>query len=191
VSAPSGAGKTTLCDRLLAGRADIAYSVSCTTRPRRGAEKDGEDYFFLTEAEFARRRDAGDLLEHARVHGYHYGTPRQRVEDELRAGRSVLMDIDVQGAAQIRERVQAAPPDDPLRKAFVDIFIEPPSLAALRERLEGRGEDGPETIARRLRNAEAEMARRGEYRHRIVNRDLDTAFAELRRIVAAEQSQPA
>ena len=189
VSAPSGAGKTTLCDRLLAERKDIVYSVSCTTRAPRGREADGVDYSFLSEAEFARRLDAGEFLEHALVHGHRYGTPRHRVLEAMAAGKSVLMDIDVQGAAQIRARVSALPAGDPLRGGFVDIFIEPPSLEALRARLERRGEDSPETIARRLRNAEAEMRRNGEFSHRIVNDDLGAAYARLKGILMQEQDR--
>ena len=187
VSAPSGAGKTTLCDRLLAERSDIVYSVSCTTRPPRGREVDGQDYFFLTEEDFARRIQRGELLEHAVVHGYAYGTPRERVVETLASGRSVLMDIDVQGARQIRECVRQAAADDPLRAAFVDIFIEPPSLEALRQRLERRGEDSPAVIARRLRNAEDELRQRNEYRYRVVNGDLATAYRDLTAIIRAAQ----
>jgi guanylate kinase len=106
----------------------------------------------------------------------------------MAAGHSVLMDIDVQGAAQIRERVAALPAGDPLREGFVDIFIEPPSLDALRRRLERRAEDAPDVIERRLRQAEVELARRGEYRHRIVNDDLDRAYAEFRDCIRGEMS---
>jgi guanylate kinase len=187
VSAPSGAGKTTLCDRLRAEHPEMAYSISCTTREPRGDEQDGADYFFLSEDEFSRRLAAGAFLEHAVVHGHRYGTPRKGVEDALKAGRSVLMDIDVEGARQIRERVARAPDDDLLKRAFVDIFIEPPSMQALKERLEGRAEDAPEVIAARLRNAEAEMDARHRYRYRIVNRDLDKAYAELKAVLEAEQ----
>ena len=128
VSAPSGGGKSTLCDRLLASRHDMVYSVSCTTRPPRGREVDGLHYRFLSESEFERRVAAGDFLEHAVVHGARYGTLRHTVEEALRTGRSVLMDIDVQGAAQIRSALAARSVDDPLRSALVDIFIAPPSL---------------------------------------------------------------
>jgi guanylate kinase len=184
VSAPSGAGKTTLCDRFLAEHPAFVYSVSCTTRPPRGSEKDGEDYHFLSAQEFARRVDAGLFLEHALVHGHRYGTLRETVERALRAGRSVLMDIDVQGAAQIRGRLAAADEGDILKASYVDIFIAPPSLAALRERLVGRGEDSAETIARRLRNAEAEMARAGEFRHVVINDRIDEAYRRFEAAIA-------
>lgn len=190
VSAPSGAGKTTLCDRLLAEFPSMAYSVSCTTRAPRAGEVDGEDYHFLSEAEFRRRLDAGDFLEHATVHGHLYGTPRSLVEGALRAGRDVLMDIDVQGAAQIRDAARRAPPEDPVRRGYVDVFIAPPSLAVLRQRLVGRGTDAPEVVERRLRKAEAEMARSGDYMHVVVNDDLEEAHARMRGIFLAARGGP-
>jgi guanylate kinase len=190
VSAPSGAGKTSLCERLLSTHSDMAYSISCTTRPPRGREQDGREYHFLSEAEFERRLQAGEFLEHAVVHGHRYGTLRRTVAEVLEAGRSVLMDIDVQGAAQIRDRARNAPAGDPIRRGFVDVFISPPSMSALRERLEGRGEDDPQTIDRRLRNAEAEMGRCGEYRYTVVNDDLGRAAAALEEIIARERNSP-
>lgn len=183
ISAPSGAGKTTLCDRLRERHTDIEYSVSCTTRPPRGSEVDGEDYHFLTAEAFERKVQAGEFLEQARVHGYRYGTLQATVRRALAAGRHVLMDIDVQGARQIRERVAALDAADPLRAGFLDIFIAPPSLDVLRERLKRRGEDSDETIARRLANAEREMAEQGRYRRVVVNDDLDTAYRELEGIL--------
>lgn len=183
VSAPSGAGKTTLCDRLLADQAGMVYSISCTTRAPRGNEVDGQDYHFLTREEFDRRVSAGEFLEHAIVHGNRYGTLRQAVADALEAGKDVLMDIDVQGAAHIR---QAARQHPLLKQALVSIFVTPPSVSALRERLQGRREDSAEVIERRLRNAVEELARWGEYDYLVVNDDLDRAYAELRAIVAAE-----
>ena len=189
VSAPSGAGKTTLCNRLRAELPELVYSVSCTTRAPRGQEIDGEDYFFLTPDEFERRVHAGEFLEHATVHGNRYGTLEKTVRSAMAAGHSVLMDIDVQGAAQIRAHVAMLESADPLRVGFVDIFIEPPSLDALRRRLEGRAEDAPEVIERRLRQAAGEMACRGQYRHRVVNDDLNRAYAEFRACVLAERQR--
>ena len=186
VSAPSGAGKTTLCDRLLAERGDVVYSVSCTTRLPRGAEVDGQDYHFLSEQEFQARVKRGEFLEHATVHGHHYGTLRRTVEEALRAGRAVLMDIDVQGAARIRDQVQRAGEGDILKQGWVDIFVAPPSMEALRERLEKRGEDSAEEIQRRLRNAVEEMHRSGEYKYVLVNDNLDSAYARLAAIVDRE-----
>ena len=183
VSAPSGAGKTTLCERLLSEHGDFVYSVSCTTRPPRGAEVNGRDYHFLTPLEFECRLADGEFLEHASVHGYRYGTLVSTVRQGLAAGRHVLMDIDVQGARQIRAHIEGLPPDDPMRRGFVDIFIAPPSIDVLRQRLEARGEDDAETIARRVANAEREMADRELYQHVIVNDDLDTAYRQLKEAV--------
>lgn len=183
VSAPSGAGKSTLCDRLLAEHPDVAYSVSCTTRAPRGQEVDGVAYHFLSDDVFRRRVDAGMFLEYAVVHDHLYGTLRATVETAMAAGLSVLMDIDVEGARQVRARVKRLPPDNPLRAGFVDIFIEPPSMEVLRQRLVARNEDAPDVIALRMRNAMEEMAQRYEYQHRVVNDDLDTAYADLRRII--------
>lgn len=183
MSAPSGAGKSTLCDLLLQEFPEISYSVSCTTRAPRGEEEDGQDYFFLSPAEFDRYVAEGRLLEHATVHGNRYGTPAAPVREAFAEGQSVLMDIDVAGAEQVRRYVATLPEDDPLRHGFVDIFIEPPDMEELRRRLEGRGEDSPETIALRLGNAQGEMARAGEYRYRVVNDDLQMAYRRLRDIV--------
>jgi len=188
VSAPSGAGKTSLCDRLLLDTDNIVYSVSCTTRPPRGAEVDGEDYIFLTEEGFKKRVDAGEFLEHAEVHGYRYGTLRSVVEESLREKQHVLMDIDVQGARSIRSIVNALPPGDLMKQGFVDIFIEPPSLEVLRERLEGRGEDSAETIRRRMKNAAGEMECRHEFRYAIVNDDFETAYRQLFGVIDKEAS---
>ncbi len=183
VTAPSGAGKSTLCRMLLKERPEFAYSVSCTTRAPRGGEVDGSAYHFLTPEEFETRIRRGEFLEHALVHGHRYGTLRKTVEDAMAAGRSVLMDIDVCGAAQVRNLVTALPPDDPLRAGFVDVFIDAPSIEVLRARLECRGEDSPETIARRLANAVGEIARSGEFGHRLVNDDLQVAYAQFRGII--------
>jgi guanylate kinase len=188
VSAPSGAGKTTLCDRLLQDVPGLAYSVSCTTRCPRGNEQDGVDYHFLDESEFLRRIAAGEFLEHATVHGNLYGTLRESVAAALESGRSVLMDIDVQGAAQIRAQLAASPADDKLRKAFVDIFIEPPSLDALRQRLTGRGEDADEEIERRLAKAAAEMSRSGDYQYHVVNESLERAYEEFKVCILNEMT---
>lgn len=183
MSAPSGAGKSTLCDRLLAEFPQLSYSISCTTRAPRGAELDGVDYHFLSVDEFLRRIDQGDFLEHADVHGNHYGTLRETVRQGLSAGRSVLMDIDVVGAGQIRENVALLPADNPLRAGFLDIFVEPPSMQELRRRLKGRGEDAAEVIDKRMANAAGEMARKHEFAYRVVNDDLERAYAQLRGIL--------
>lgn len=187
VSAPSGAGKSTLCDRLLAEFPDIEYSVSCTTRRPRGAEVDGRDYHFLSREAFEERVARGEFLEHAEVHGNFYGTLRATVLDAFARGRSIVMDIDVAGAAQVRERVAALPADNPLRRGFADIFIAPPSMEELRRRVVSRGEDPPEAIELRMRNAVEEMKSAPLYRHFLVNDDLERAYAEFRAIVLAER----
>ena len=183
VSAPSGAGKSTLCDRLLQDYPELVYSVSCTTREPRGEEEDGVDYHFLTPARFDELVAQDALLEHATVHGNSYGTLIQPIRDAFRHNLSVLLDIDVAGAAQVRARLASLPPDDPIRAGFTDIFILPPSLEELRRRLVTRGEDSPETIERRMKNATGEMARSGEYRFKVVNDDLEIAYKELKAIV--------
>lgn len=186
LSAPSGGGKTTLCRRLLKERGDLVYSVSCTTRAPRGGEVNGREYFFLGEKEFDARVREGRFLEHARVHGHRYGTLKETVEKALRAGKSVVMAIDVQGARQIRERVRSLPAGDPLKGRLVDVFVAPPSLEVLRERLEKRGEDSPETMARRLKNAEAEMNSLPEFQFAIVNDELEEALKRLKDILDHE-----
>lgn len=183
MSAPSGAGKSTLCDMLLQEFPEITYSVSCTTREPRGMEEDGADYFFVSREAFDQLVADGKLLEHAQVHGNCYGTPAEPVRSAFAEGQSVLMDIDVVGAASVREAVAKLPTGDPLREGFVDIFIEPPSMEELERRLVGRGEDAPETIALRLQNAQGEMARAGEFRYRVVNDELEVAYRRIRDIL--------
>ena len=183
MSAPSGAGKTTLCDRLLQDYPEITYSVSCTTRAPRGLEEDCVDYFFLTPAAFAERVAAGRFMEHATVHGNRYGTLREPVEEALAEGQSVLMDIDVEGASQVRAFVETLPAGHRMRDGFVDIFVRPPSLAALRARLDGRGEDSEEAMEIRMENAAGEMARADEFGHQIVNDHLETAYRELVEVI--------
>jgi len=187
VSAPSGAGKTTLCNRLLAEHASITRSITCTTRAPRGSELDGRDYHFLTTDEFSRRVSEGLFLEHAVVHGNQYGTLRSNVEAALEAGKDVLLVIDVQGAAAVRHAAQTL--GGRLGRAYVDIFITPPSLEVLRDRLQKRGEDAPDVIERRLENARGEMERGSEYQHRVVNDNLDQAYAELHTIIQAEHNR--
>lgn len=183
VSAPSGGGKSTLCDRLLSEFPDIVYSVSCTTRNPRGEEVDGEDYFFLPDETFVRKIEAGDFLENAMVHGKRYGTLKATIEDAFAERQSVILDIDVAGAAQVRAKVAALTQDDPLKKGFVDIFIKAPSIAELRRRLVKRNEDSAEQIELRLKNAENEEKSAHLYQHVIVNDDLDRAYGELKSII--------
>lgn len=186
VSAPSGAGKTTLCRRLLEEFERIRYSVSCTTRPPRGRERSGRDYVFLSEAEFRRMAERDEFLEYACVLGHWYGTPRGPVVEALKSGWDVLMDIDVQGASTIRSMARSLPAGDPLREGFVDIFIAPPSLEELRRRLRRRKEDSSDTIEFRLRQAEKELEHWREYQYLLVNDDVEQAYDVFRSIVLAE-----
>lgn len=185
VSAPSGGGKTTLCQRLLAEFPSMVYSVSCTTRKMRDGEADGKSYRFMEEHEFKRLVDSGEFFEYAKVHGHWYGTLRSEVEDALKSGRDVLMDIDVQGAESIRNLVHASPGSF-IADAFVDVFIMPPSMEVLEKRLRGRGHDSEEVIRARLRNAEQEMKEWRKYKYMIVNDNLDEAYDALRAVVVAE-----
>lgn len=179
LSAPSGAGKTTIYKRLMAERNDIGYSVSCTTRPPREGEVDGIDYHFLAPAEFERRRTAGDFAEHATVHAHSYGTLRSEIERVLMGGQHVIMDIDVQGAAQF---ARAFPQS-------VLIFIIPPSVDVLVERLTRRGSESHETLLRRLRSAQAELHEIGRYHYVVENDALDAAVARVSAIIDAEMAR--
>ncbi len=180
ISAPSGCGKSTLIDMLLQEYPELIYSISCTTRAPRGDEEDGIDYHFLSVERFRELIAEDAFLEYAEVHGNYYGTLRAPIEDILAEGNSAILDIDVAGAAKVRHHVMHhLPPDDPLRAGFTDIFINPPSMEALRERLEKRGTDSPEVIERRLANAEGEMARAPEYMYQVTNDDLAIAYKRL------------
>ena len=175
VSAPSGAGKTSLISRLAADDCALTVSVSHTTRPMRVGEVDGVHYHFVDAQTFAGMRASGEFLEWASVYGHAYGTARQAVHDAVSAGCDVVLEIDWQGAAQIRRRWPGA----------VYIFVLPPSRGALRERLTGRGQDGADVIARRTAAAAADLSHYGEFDHLVVNDDFDAALAALRRIVGA------
>ncbi len=181
VSAPSGAGKTTLCDALRQ-TPDFVYSVSCTTRPARPGEIPGEDYYFLSEEEFERREQAGDFLEHAAVHGARYGTLRETVLENLAAGVDVLIDIDTQGAAMIRNSGAGL-----IRDVLADVFIMPPHLDELRRRLIKRGTETPEQIERRLVRASEEMERWREYRYTIISGSVEEDLGKFRAIMRAER----
>jgi guanylate kinase len=181
ISAPSGAGKTTICDALRQ-TPDFVYSVSCTTRPPRPGEIDGEDYWFLSEAEFNARVSRNELLEHARVHNHLYGTPRQFVVDNLKRGIDVLIDIDTKGAEAIRQCG-----DEFIRRALSDIFIMPPNLEELRRRLTKRGTETGEQIELRLRNAAQEMELWRDYRYTIISQSMEEDLLKFRHIIAAER----
>jgi guanylate kinase len=179
ITGPSGVGKGTLIERMLERVSMIELSVSATTREPRPGEVDGRDYHFLTPEEFERRVQAGDFLEQADYSGNRYGTLRAEVERRLGAGRSVVLEIEVQGARQVRAAMPEA----------VQIFIAPPSPEALRERLEGRGTDSLEAIERRLRTAETELEAKDEFPHVIVNDEVERAASELEELVVKELSR--
>ena len=175
VAAPSGAGKTTLVRLLLANDAQLGLSVSCTTRPPRPGEENGRDYHFVGVEEFLERVGKGDFVEWAEVHGNYYGTLRQTIEEQLAGGHDLVLEIDWQGAQQVRKAFPQA----------IGVFILPPSLPTLKERLAGRGTDSAETIARRFAAARDEMRHVDEFDYVIINDDLQQAFANLRSVVAA------
>ncbi len=179
LSAPSGTGKTTLCDLLLQNYPEICYSVSCTTRKPRLNEEDGVDYHFLTVEAFKKLVAEGQFLEHALVHDNYYGTLKAPVYDVLREGHCMLLDIDVAGSEQIRDYVASLPSGDPLKEGFIDIFINPPSMEELLARLEHRATDSQAVIEKRIRNARQELTRANEYMYQVTNDDLDTAFRRL------------
>ena len=179
LSAPSGAGKTTLCDLLLQHYPELCYSVSCTTREPRLNEEDGIDYHFLSQSRFEQMIKEDLFLEHARVHDNYYGTLKEPVYQALAENQCILLDIDVAGARQVREYVKALPPGDPLRDGFVDVFINPPSLQELSARLERRATDSPETIRKRVKNAKEELSHAAEYMFQVTNDDLESAFRRL------------
>ena len=180
VSAPSGAGKSTLLNAIRP-EADFVYSVSCTTRAPRPGEVDGEDYFFLMREEFAGRVAAGDFIEHADVHGHAYGTLRENVTRHLDEGVDVMIDIDVQGATQIRTH------GGPITDALADVFIMPPSLDELRRRLHKRGTETAEQIELRLRNAATEMEEWRDYRYTIISGSIEEDLTKFRAIMRAER----
>jgi len=180
VSAPSGGGKTTLVDAVRK-TSDLFYSVSCTTRAPRSGETDGEDYQFVSDAEFRAKIAAGDFLEHAQVHGDFYGTLREPVLNNLKNGVDVLIDIDTQGAAIIRNC------DDPIiREALADVFIMPPDLDELRRRLRKRGTETEEQIKRRLETAVREMELWRDYRYTIISGSVEEDLEKFHCIMAAE-----
>jgi guanylate kinase len=176
ITGPSGVGKGTLIARLLEAHPELELSVSATTREPRDGEQDGRDYHFLSPEEFDRRADAGDFLEFATYSGNRYGTLRSEIERRLEAGHSVVLEIEVQGARQVR----AAMPES------VQIFIAPPEPAALRERLLDRGKDSAEAIDARLAVAAQELAAKDEFAHQVVNDELDRASEDLQRVIEAE-----
>lgn len=179
LSSPSGAGKSTLAKRLRSWDETIGFSVSATTRPARPGETDGVDYHFKTHEAFQEMVAQGEMLEHAEVFGNHYGTPAAPVLASLDAGRDMLFDIDWQGGQQIRNSARS---DD-----VVSIFLLPPSIAELHRRLESRGQDSADTIARRMARSRDEISHWAEYDHVLVNNNLDGTEQELRAIITSER----
>jgi guanylate kinase len=178
LSSPSGAGKTTIARRLLEADAEIAPSVSATTRPPRPGEVEGRDYYFVSASEFDRMVEANEFFEWARVFGNCYGTPKAQIREGLKKGRDYLFDIDWQGTQQLAQKAGTD---------VVRVFILPPSLEELHRRLSGRGTDSAQVIDARMARAQAEITHWDAYDYVVVNDDIDTAFAEVQQILAAER----
>lgn len=181
VSGPSGSGKTTLCKRL-SEAGECVYATSCTTRPPRPGEEDGTDYFFLSSSEFQQKIQRNELLEYAEVHGNYYGTLYSEVLEKIRQGTDVVMDIDVQGAAQVR-----ASGDPIIEQALVDLFVMPPDEAELLRRLTGRGTDSEEVIQERMRNSLDEMKHWPLYTYRILSASMDDDYKSFEALLYAER----
>ncbi len=178
LAAPSGTGKTSIARALVRGWDDFVFSVSATTRPAREHEVDGVHYHFVEESDFQAMLDAGELLEWAEVHGHTYGTPRRNLHAALERGQHLVMDIDVQGALQVRTHVPDA----------ILVFVLPPSADTLVERLRGRGTEDDEMVKRRLRNARGELERALDFDYVVINENLDQAVGEVRAIAVGEGS---
>jgi guanylate kinase len=184
ISAPSGGGKTTLCQQLLAARPDMTRAITCTTRALRPGEKDGVDYYFFGPPEFERRVQAGEFIEHATVFGRSYGILRSELLDKLRCGRDVLLNVDVQGAATIRDRALA---DPELKRALVTVFLTPPSIAVLNERLKKRAADAPEEIQKRLGIARKEIAQWKKFDYLLISSTIQEDLRRMQVLVEAEK----
>lgn len=183
ISAPSGGGKTTLCDMLLAARPEMTRAVTCTTRAPRPGEKDGVDYYFLTAAEFLKRVQAGHFLEHATVYGHSYGLLKSELLGKLRAGRDVLLNVDVQGAATIRTAAQEEPE---LREALVTVFLTPASVEILEARLRKRNSDAEAVIQKRLGVAKQEVSQWKQFNYLIISTSKEE---DLRRMLAVVETE--
>jgi len=184
ISAPSGTGKTTLCVQTLAARPIMERAITCTTRAPRPGEKDGVDYYFLDAADFLKRVQAGNFLEHATVYGNSYGTLKSEVLGKLRAGKDVLLNVDVQGAAAIRAH---AGEDPELKPVLVTVFLTPPSMKVLEARLKKRGQDSPQNIAKRLAVARQEIAQWKNFDYLIISSSIAEDVRRLGAILDAEQ----
>jgi guanylate kinase len=188
ISAPSGGGKTTLCHQLLAARPDMSRAITCTTREPRKDEQDGVDYYFLDAGSFLKRVQAGNFLEHATVYGHSYGTLKSEVLGKLRLGRDVLLNVDVQGAAAIRK---CAEEDPELKRALVTVFLTPPSLTVLEQRLRKRGTDATPVIQKRLGVARQEIAQWKNFEYLLTSRTVAEDLAGMQAIVDAEKMRTA
>ena len=188
ISAPSGGGKTTLCQQLLAARRQMTRAVTCTTRPPRKGEQDGVDYFFLDADSFLKRVQAGNFLEHATVYGNSYGTLKGEVLGKLRQGKDVLLNVDVQGAATIRQRAEE---DPELKRALVSVFLTPPSLEVLEERLRKRGTDSAAVIQKRLGVARQEIAQWKNFDYLLISSTISEDLRRMQAIIEAEKMRPA
>src|ERR1017187_3051060 len=188
ISAPSGGGKTTLCNELLAARPDMTRAITCTTRDPRPGEKDGVDYYFLDAGSFLKRLQAGNFLENATVYGQSYGTLKAEVLGKLRQGGDVLLNIDVQGAASVRE---AALSDPELKRSLVSIFLTPPSLEVLEARLRKRGTDSEAVIQKRLAVARQEVAQSKNFDYLIISQSITSDLKWAVAVVEAEKMRAA
>ena len=184
ISAPSGGGKTTLCQQLLATRPEMARAITCTTRAPRPGEMNDVDYYFLDPADFQRRVQAGEFIEHATVFGRSYGLLRSELLDKLRRGKDVLLNVDVQGAATIRDRALA---DPELNRALVTVFLTPPSIVVLEERLKKRASDAPEEIQKRLGIARKEIAQWNNFDYLLISSTIPEDLRRMLAIVEAEK----
>ncbi|PAW84045.1 MAG: guanylate kinase [Pedosphaera sp. Tous-C6FEB] len=184
ISAPSGGGKTTVCEKMLAANPNITRAITCTTRPPRDGERDGVDYFFLAAEDFLRRVQAGNFLEHATVYGNSYGTLKSEVLGKLRAGKDVLLTVDVQGAAAIRTQAES---DTELERALVEVFLTPESLAVLEQRLKKRGKDSAEAIKKRLAVARQEIAQWKHFDYLLISTSIAEDFRRMQAIYDAEK----
>jgi guanylate kinase len=184
ISAPSGTGKTTLCVETLAARPNMTRAITCTTREPRPGEKDGVDYYFLDAATFLKRVQAGNFLEHATVYGNSYGTLKSEVLGKLRAGKDVLLNVDVQGAAAIRAH---AAEDHELAPALVTVFLTPPSIGVLEARLKKRGQDSPQAIVKRLSVARQEISQWRNFDYLIISSSIEEDVRRLQAVLDAEQ----
>ena len=183
ISAPSGGGKTTLCEQLLASRPDMTRAITCTTREPRPGEKDGVDYYFLDASAFLKRLQAGNFIEYATVYGNNYGVLKSELLGKLRQGKDVLLNVDVQGAATIHERAQE---DPELKDALVTVFLTPQSLDILEQRLRKRGKDSSATMQKRLSVARQELAQWKIFDYLVIS---TTIAEDLRRMMAIVQAE--